>query len=51
MSCDVLVMSEAGVKLDHQRLAKTVEIKTSSSGAVNIMLPSYVTGQLSTGIS
>ena len=44
-------MSEAKVKLDHQRLAKTVEIETSSSVAVNIMLASYVIGQLSTGIS
>ena len=52
MRCDVLAMSEARVKLYHRR--DSVEIKTSSSSAGNIMLESYVTSQsihLSAGIS
>ena len=44
MSCDVLVMSEgeARVKLYRHSVTKTVEIKTSSSGAGNIMPASSV---------
>ena len=54
MSCDFLVMSEAGVKLYHHRHTEMLEIKTSLSSAGNIKPASYVTGQfshLSTGIS
>ena len=46
MSCDFLVLSEAGVILS-QTHKDSAEIKTSSSGAGNIMPASYVTGQLS----
>ena len=45
MSCDVLVTSEARVKLYCHRLTDSAEIKTSPSGAGNIMPASYVTGQ------
>ena len=51
MSCDVLVISEAGIKLYRRRLTETTEIKTSSSSASNVMSASYVTGHLSTDIS
>ena len=47
MSCDLLVMSKAGLKLYRRRFTKTAEIKTSSSGAGNIMPASYVTDQSS----
>ena len=47
MSCDVLVMSEAGIKLYRHRLTHrdSAKIKTSSSSAGKIMPASYVTGQ------
>ena len=55
LGCDVLVMSEAVVKLYRCRLTDSVKVKTEVSyTAGNIMPASYVTGQssdLNTGIS
>ena len=56
MSCNVLVTSEAGVKLYYRRLTKTLpKLKRHpASGAGNVMPASYVTGRsdhLTTAIS
>ena len=55
MSCDFLVMSESRVKLYRQQTCRdSVEIKTLSSSAGNIIPASHVTSQsshLCTGIS